>query len=397
MKKLETITPEQEALIPIVRKEWEDLFYKSRGIIDKPLFEKQIAWLYKTCLQKEAPYIWYCESPLMCQLVINILNLGDNLRDNLGDNLGDNLWDNLGANLWDNLGDNLKANLWDNLGANLRANLWANLWANLRDNLRANLWANLGANLRDNLRDNLRTNLWANLGANLRTNLKLDYNPPSFWGNISDYGWVAFYDYIQKLNYFEYDYDDFNNFKALLRSKVYDFIAFPSVVFVSSCPFEVHQETNKRLHNTEGPAIRFKDGYDVYAIHGRILPSWIWEKKDTITKEMFIGEKNSEIRAAMYSILGEKRVMDILGVIEIDKKLVQHQNDEIEVIKLFKTKELVQITDNLANYLAWVKFTCPSTGTDYLIACEPHYTDAKEAAASLSIFKKEEYSFNFRT
>ena len=321
MKKLETITPEQEALIPIVRKEWEDLFYKSGGIIDKPLFEKQIAWLYKTCLQKEAPYIWYCESPLMCQLVINILNL----RDNLG----------------------------------------------------------------DNLRDNLRTNLGANL--------KLDYNPPSFWGNISDYGWVAFYDYIQKLNYFEYDYDDFNNFKALLRSKVYDFIAFPSVVFVSSCPFEVHQETNKRLHNTEGPAIRFKDGYDVYAIHGRILPSWIWEKKDTITKEMFIGEKNSEIRAAMYSILGEKRVMDILGVIEIDKKLVQHQNDEIEVIKLFKTKELVQITDNLANYLAWVKFTCPSTGTDYLIACEPHYTDAKEAAASLSIFKKEEYSFNFRT
>jgi hypothetical protein len=339
-------------MIPVVRKEWENLFYQSKGIIDKPLFEKQITWLYKKYLNKEAPYVWYCESPMMCQLVVNILNLGDNLWDNLGDNLGDNLW------------DNLRVNLGDNLGANLRANLRANLGANLRANLRA----------------------------------KLTYYPTSYWGSISDYGWVAFYDFIENVNHFtEYDFTDFDNYKLFLKSKVYDFIAFSSIIFISSCPFEVHQESNKRLHNIEGPAIRFKDGYDVYAIHGRILPSWIWEKRNIITKEMFIGEKNSEIRAAMYSILGEKRVMEILGAKEIHKGLIEHRNGDIEIVKLFKTKELVQITDNLSNYLAWVKFTCPSTGTDYLIACEPNYDDAIEAASSLSIFKKEEYSFNFRT
>jgi hypothetical protein len=316
MNKLEKLTPEQKAMIPVVRKEWEDLFYKSKGIIDKPLFEKQIAWLYKKYLNRNNPYIWYCESPLMCQLIINILNL--NLRDNL--------------------------------------------WANLRDNLRANL----------------------------------SYNLTSYWCNISDYGWVAVYDFIQKTNYFkEYDFVDFDNYKLLLNSKMYDFIVFPSVVFVSSCPYEVHQEINKRLHNIDGPAIRFKDGYDVYAIHGRILPSWIWEKKNTITKEMFISEKNSEIRAAMYSILGEKRMMEILDAKEIDKQVIQHLNDEVEIVKLFKTNEIFPETGN--NPLAWVKFTCPSTGTDYLISCEPGFTNAKEAVASLSIFKKEEYSFNFRT
>jgi hypothetical protein len=338
MKKLETLTPAQEALIPVVRQEWLDLFYKSKGIIDKSLFENQIAWIYKRYLNKDAPYVWYCESPMMRQLVINILNL------------------------WANLGDNL--------------------WANLRDNLRANLWDNLG------------DNLWANLGDNLRAK-KLNYFPVSYWGNISDYGWNAFYDFIQRLNYFEYNYTDFDNYKLLLKSKVYDFIAFPSVVFVSSCPFEVHQEPNNRLHNINGPAIRFKDGYDVYAIHGRILPSWIWETKDTITKEQFINEKNAEIRAAMYSILGEKKIMELLQAEEVDKKCIQHQNDEVEIIKLYKTKEKFLEIDN--QQLAWVKFTCPSTGTDYLIACESHHTDAKEAAVSLSIFDKSEYSFNFRT
>ena len=329
MEKLETITPEQELMIPIIRKEWEDLFYQSKGIIDKSLFEKQIGWLYKKYLNKKAPYVWYCESPMMCQLVINILNLGHNLGDNLGDNLGHNL----------------------------------------------------GDNLRDNLRDNLGH--------------KLIYYNSSYWGNVSDYGWVSFYDYIQRLNYFEYNYTDFNNYKLLLKSKIYDFIAFPSIVFVSSCPFEVHQESNKRLHNTTGAAVKFRDGYEVYAIHGRILPAWIWKQRETITKEMFIDEKNAEIRAAMYSVLGEKKIMKILGAQEIDKQCIQHENDEVEIIKLFKTKETFPEINNQP--FAWVKFTCPSTGTDYLIACEPHFTNAKEAAVSLSIFDKSEYSFNFRT
>jgi hypothetical protein len=206
---------------------------------------------------------------------------------------------------------------------------------------------------------------------------------------------VAFYDYIERLNYFKYDFTDFNNFKLLLNSKIYDFVAFPSIVFVSACPVKVHQETNKRLHNPNGPSVKFSDGYKVYAIHGRILPSWIWEKKETITKEMFINEKNSEIRAAMYSILGEKRIMEILGAEEIDKQLIQHKNDEVEIVKLYQTIEVFPEANKQP--LAWVKFTCPSTGTEYLIACEPHYTNAKEAAASLSIFKTEEYVFDYRT
>lgn len=206
---------------------------------------------------------------------------------------------------------------------------------------------------------------------------------------------MAFYDFIQRLNYFSYDYTNFDNFKLLLKSGIYDFIVFPSVVFVSACPFEVHQEPNTRLHNINGSAVRFKDGYSVYAIHGRILPSWIWERKETITKEIFINEKNSEIRGAMYSVLGEHGMMALLGAKEIDKQCIQHLNNEIEIIKLYKTKEEFSEIGNQP--LTWVKFTCPSTGSDYLIACESHFTNAKEAASSLSIFKTEEYQFNYRT
>jgi hypothetical protein len=323
MKKLEILTSEQEALIPIVRQEWLDLFFKNKGNLNKPVFEEQIEWLYKR-LNYKKPFIWYCDSPLMVQIIINIIKKTSQSSTLVEKN--------------NNIGDNIRANI----------------------------------------------------GANNMT-----FESFSSYGNITDYGWVAFYDYFRRLNYFKYEWGDFLDFQKFLKSGVYDFVAFKDIIFVSACPIEVHQDSNNRLHNTESPAVRFKDGYNIYAIHGRILSSWIWEKKDTITKEMFIEEKNSEIRAAMYSVLGEKRVMEILGATEIDKQLIQHQNEDIEIIKLFKTTEIFAEIDN--NPLAWVKFTCPSTGTDYLIACEPHYTDAKEAAASLSIFKKEEYSFDFRT
>lgn len=72
MKKLETLAKEQEALIPIVRQEWLDLFFKNKGNLNKELFESQVGWLYKR-LNKPMPAIWYCDSPLMVQLIINIL------------------------------------------------------------------------------------------------------------------------------------------------------------------------------------------------------------------------------------------------------------------------------------------------------------------------------------
>jgi hypothetical protein len=180
-----------------------------------------------------------------------------------------------------------------------------------------------------------------------------------------------------------------------LKSGIYDFVAFKDILFVSSCPVEIHQDANNRLHNVSSASVVFRDGYKVYAIHGRILPSWIWETRDTITKEQFIDEKNAEIRGGIYSVLGESKIMNLLCAKEIDKQIIQHKNDDIEIVKLFKT---IESFPEIGNYpFAWVKFICPSTGSDYLIACKPHHTNAKEAAASLSIFNKEEYSFDYRT
>jgi hypothetical protein len=219
MKKIETMTPEQEAQVEIFREQWRKKAL-STDRVDQKATKEALTKMYEL-IGKKPPIFIFCPSLQFAQFQINYCrelfailkeqgkggvapefgynlrynlrenlwdNLGYNLRynlrynlgENLGDNLGDNLRENLRDNLRDNLGDNLRYNLGenlrDNLGYNLRYNLRENLWDNLRenlgDNLRYNLGENLGENLGDNLGYNLRENLWDNLGYNLRYNLR---------------------------------------------------------------------------------------------------------------------------------------------------------------------------------------------------------------------------------
>jgi len=110
---------------------------------------------------------------------------------------------------------------------------------------------------------------------------------------------------------------------------------------------------------------------------------------------MFLYEKNEDIKAGMYSVLGNK-LFDLLNVEEVDKSLVEHRNGDMEIIKLYKTKETFKEIDDKP--FAWVKFICPSTGSEYLIACEPKRVSAIDAAKATRPFDFNlEYSFDYRT
>ena len=193
MAKIERLTPEQEAYLPVFRQRYLDIA-TGGGRIDRPALEAAMAEAYAV-IGKDAPKVFIFDSPAECLMAMKIFQMGDNkplwanLKANLKANLWDNLWDNLKANLKANLGDNLKDNLRDNLRANLRDNLWDNLWDNLKDNLKDNLWDNLRDNLKDNLMANLGGNLWANLGDNLGANLRdnlWDNLRDNLWGNLRD-------------------------------------------------------------------------------------------------------------------------------------------------------------------------------------------------------------------
>jgi len=328
------------------RDEWINLFFdnvRNKRGIDKPAFEEGIKWLYNDLLEKPTPKIIYCDGWLSCLLAIAILknkNLIKKSWDSVGDSVGDSVWYSVRASVRDSVGDSV------------------------RDSI--------GDSVRDSVRDSV--------------------NEYSSYIDLSNYGWVSFYDFFEKINLL--DNFNFKQYKKLIRSNVFNAYEYESYVFAIQPPVYIETNLAGRLHSTTQAAVQFRDGSEYYFINGRSIPAWIVNDKSSITKERFMKETDADIKGAIYESIGQQGMLDLLGAKVVDRREIVHANGDREVVELLKTDDLFKEIDNQP--FAWVSMCCPSTGTHYLQGVEPHHTNAIEAIASLSPFNAKDYSFNFR-
>jgi hypothetical protein len=382
---IEKLTLEQEKQLI----EFRDYCLKS-GLsterIDRNRNRKEINMLYKKYLNIDRePYIWYVDSPLQYNLIINILytldnnlsnnlsnNLVDNLRNNLWNNLVDNLRNNLWNNLWNNLVDNLRNNLVDNLSNNLsnnlrnnlennlennlrnnlRNNLWNNLrnnlWNNLGNNLENNLRNNLENNLENNLRNNLSNNLWNNLRNNLWNNL-VDNLENNLW-NIKDFifnnvyfgnwdlYWIAFYYYPHKYLNIDYENKLNNDLEDIfnLFQNVGSIFFHENICFISERPIEINKSGIK-LHADNKPSLLYSDGYCLWNLNGVEVPRQIVETPaNQLDPKLILTEKNVEIRREILRKIGLERFLSHTKHKSLDKKeyLINGKIQKYELLEI---------------------------------------------------------------
>jgi hypothetical protein len=203
------------------------------------------------------------------------------------------------------------------------------------------------------------------VGASVRDSVKqsgIPWDDFSSYGNIGDYGWVSFYDFFTQIGVL--NHQKFNQFRELLLSGVYDIIQLEGFCIVCSLPTVLHKNSNDRLHNDKGPAIAWKDGYELYYWNGINVPKeWIMKPK-TITKQMVLSEKNAEKRRTMKEIIGVEKFIKLLDVEVIDE-----DTDENKLpMKLFKSKSKDIVFND---YWYFLNVTCPSTLREYYISVRP--------------------------
>jgi hypothetical protein len=150
-------------------------------------------------------------------------------------------------------------------------------------------------------------------------------------------------------------------------------IQMDGLCIVIEMPTVVNVNDNKRLHSESSEAVKFNDGYSVYAWNGIIIPEkWIKEK-ESITKDNIIKETNAEKRRCLQEILGSKQYAKLLNIEVIDEDIDGCNNS----MKLFKTKE----PDNLINeHIFFLNVICPSTKREYYL-CVPECKNVWEAKA----------------
>jgi hypothetical protein len=380
------------------RDEWINLFFdnvRNKRGIDKPAFEEGIKWLYNDLLNKPTPKIIYCDGWLSCLLTIAILknkNLIKKSWASVRDSVGDSVEASVKASVW----ASVKDSVWDSVKDSVKDSVWASVRASVGASVMDSIWASVKASVKDSVKDSVmdsvRDSVEASVKASVWDSVRDSVNEYSSYIDLSNYGWVSFYDFFEKINLL--DNFNFKQYKKLIRSNVFNAYEYENYVFAIQPPVYIETNLAGRLHSTTQAAVQFRDGSEYYFINGRSIPAWIVNDKSSITKKRFMKETDADIKGAIYESIGQQGMLDLLGAKVVDRREIVHANGDREVVELLKTDDLFKEIDNQP--FAWVSMCCPSTGTHYLQGVEPHHTNAIEAIASLSPFNAKDYSFNFR-
>lgn len=282
-KKIESLTPEQEALIPVVRDEWLDKFF-SLPRIDREKARKLYAFIYELA-SLEAPTLITVDSPLAAQLLVSKMK---------------------------------------NVA---------------------------GFEVKDSYEDCPLEEMKA--GATIGTS----YEAFSSYGSSSCFDWVAFYDFFDRIGC---DVTErFKFYRDHIDCGVFSSIQLRKYAILVSNPFVIHRDEEHNLHSVEGSAIEWKDGFKLHYVNGIHF-------EEDVYKRCIGGEANAKEILALSNIEQRMVALKHYG----NEKLLQ----ELDAKLLHKSKrgnEMWYFPD-LAGEPAWaLKYSCPSTGREYVSFVEP--------------------------
>ena len=92
----------------------------------------------------------------------------------------------------------------------------------------------------------------------------------------------------------------------------------PEFCIVSDFPEILLVDDRSRPHSDTGPSHRWRDGWELYHIHGVRVAPWIVMSPERITVELIHGETNAEVRRVMRAKYGEGRYLHDTGAKLID-------------------------------------------------------------------------------
>jgi len=168
---------------------------------------------------------------------------------------------------------------------------------------------------------------------------------------------------------------------------------FADFCIVTDRPEILHVDDQGRFHCEDGPALRYRDGYGLWALNGLPLSSQIIERPDTLTAHQVRDEANTEIRRHMLdryaglraSAAAGKWLQDMglepISQEDITAKMqpsglsiwrLTHGNSPV-LCKLYRA----ELPDDEPLHLLWV--VCTSTAKEVFLRVPPEIIDARAA------------------
>ena len=142
-----------------------------------------------------------------------------------------------------------------------------------------------------------------------------------------------------------------------------------NVLAISDRPEFIRRDEQNRLHCTNGPAIKYRDGWSLYSWHGTSIPElWILDRAK-LTAQVALKETNIELRRAACEILGWVNILR-----DLKAKTIDRDNDP-------EIGELIEVElPGLAAPAKFLRVRC-GTGREFAIGIPSDINKALDAQA----------------
>jgi len=368
-KKIEKLPPEIEAALPAIRDEWlaVGLF---TAPADRAEAERGAMLAYEAAGLARPEIVIWLDSPFAGCLGAALLSatgktqvgaqvrdqvwaqVGDQVRAQVGAQVRDQVWaqvwaqvgrqvwaqvrDQVGRQVWAQVGDQVWAQVWAQVGAQVRDQVWAQVWDQVRDQVWdqvgaqvgaqvwAQVWAQVRAQVRDQVGAQVGAQVWAQVRAQVRDQVGAQVRD-QVWAQVRDQvggqvrdqasravygqhesGWLAWVDTFRRAGVPNLERVEG---LALVAHSAGWWWPFKGAVILTDRPERLERDERGRLHSEAGPAIRYRDGWGIYAVHGVRVEPWIIDNPEQITAEKITKEENMEVRRVMLERYGAGRYL----------------------------------------------------------------------------------------
>lgn len=335
-QKIEKLTPEQEALVPVYREKWRKIALSTERI-DRDKATEVIGNLYSS-IDKEKPKIIFYESPCSALYSTEVNQIHYSLRSELGRQATP-----IGS-LWDQIRNQFSENVWNQLSEDINDQLELKVGIELQDKLNSQLWNEL-----------VEVIGFETIGELFGKSLN-----PEQWMPCG-----SLYDFCISVFSCFHNSEAWEMYQSFVKNCGWIF-PFSKLCIVCDRPHTLKFDSNEQLHAEGEPAIQFADGYSLYSHHGITLP----EKYGKVyphqwQSEWLLTEDNAELRRVLIQGIGYDRICQELQAIEIDSW---------QEYTLLKTD-----ADADVEPIHLLKMTCPSTGHIYALRVPPTMQSARDA------------------
>ncbi len=355
--RIDKLTPEQEALLPVYRDEWIKIGLSTEPA-DRPRAERAIALMYEAAGLPPPKQIVWAQSPLSALLVRDVLSKLDraSVWDSVRDSVRDSVWDSVRASVRDSV--------WASVGASVRASVWASVGTSVRASVRASVWASVWDSVGTSVGDSVGASVWASVWDSVGTSVGDSVG--DFVYGAHDAGFLSFYRVLHDFGLVDQT-QKMSGLWELAQSAGW---ALPcnDICIVSERHSVLNRDDQGRLHCETGPAVLYHDGFSVWAWHGTRVPrEWIEDRK-SLTPEIALKWENVEQRRAACEMLGWESILS-----KLDARVIDEDGDpeigtlvEVEIPDIGKER--------------FLRVRC-GTGRQFALPVPPEMTTALSAQA----------------